>query len=530
MTIDTSASTSGTGASPSATSPAPRWLGAVAGVLAASAALGAGELVAGLRAGWPSPVVAIADRIVEASPPALTSWAIGTFGTNDKPLLIAGIGTVLAVLAALLGVLATRRPFGAAAGVAGLGTVGVAAGLNAPGTGAGAGVPGVAATFVGVGALLALAAGLARYGDTSAASDEAGDLGRRRFLVVAGTVAAGAMAMGTAGRLLLSRFDVEAARDALALPAPVARRDLPPPAGAELAVDGITPLITPNDAFYRIDTALAVPRIDPDTHVLRVTGMVERPLTIPFADLLRRDLVEVPITMTCVSNEVGGDLVGNAVWLGFRLRELLDEVGVSSEADQVVGRSVDGYTGGFPVAAAYDRDALVVVGMNGEPLPAQHGFPLRLVTPGLYGYVGSTKWLAEIELTRFDRFDHYWVPRGYAAQAPVKTMARIDVPGGRDELAPGERPIAGVAWAQSRGVANVEVQVDDGAWQTAELAEAVNDVSWRPWVLSWRATPGRHRIRVRATDGDGVTQPETRTGVRPDGATGWHTITVLVTG
>jgi DMSO/TMAO reductase YedYZ molybdopterin-dependent catalytic subunit len=517
------------------TGSAPRWLGAVSGLLAAGAAIGAGELVAGLQSSWPSPVVAIADRIAEWSPQALTSWAIGTFGTADKPVTIAGIVLVLAAGAAALGVLARRRPVVASLGVAGLGGVAVLAGALAPAGEPATALPGVAATIAGVVALLALAAGMARYRPVTSErpwSDgpDQDAQGRRRFLVLAATVGAGAVAMTTAGRLLVSRFDVDAARDALALPRPSRRLDLPAPADAELAVDGLSPLFTPNDAFYRIDTAFSVPQIDPETHRLQVTGMVDRPLDLDYASLLERDMIEVPITLSCVSNEIGGDLVGNAVWLGFPLRDLLDEAGVADDADQIVGRSVDGFTAGFPVAAAYDRDALVVVGMNGEPLPARHGFPLRLVVPGLYGYVSATKWLAEVELTRFDRFDAYWVPRGWSAEGPIKTMSRIDVPAGLSELAAGTVAVAGVAWAPIRGIRGVEVQVDDGAWEPAELAAPVNDLTWRQWVLRWEATPGYHRIRVRATDGNGETQTEERAPVMPDGATGWHTITVSVTG
>ena len=519
--------------------PAPRWLGAVSGLLAAATAIGAGELVAGLQARWPSPVVAIADLVAELSPQPVTSWAIDTFGTADKPVTITGIVVVLAAAGAGLGVLARRRPLVASLGVALLGSVAVLAGALAPGERFGTALPGVVATIAGVVALLLLAAGMSRHGSGSRTPADARPWsegpdpdaqGRRRFLVLAATIGAGAVAMTTAGRVLVSRFDVDAARAALALPRPTRRLDLPAPGGAELAVEGLSPLFTPNGDFYRIDTAFSVPRIDPQTHRLQVTGMVDQPLDLDYPSLLERDMIEVPITLSCVSNEIGGDLVGNAVLLGFPLRDLLDEAGVSTDADQVVGRSVDGFTAGFPVSAAYDRDALVAVGMNGEPLPAQHGFPLRLVVPGLYGYVSATKWLGAIELTRFDRFDAYWVPRGWSAQGPIKTMSRIDVPGGLAEVGAGTVAVAGVAWAPTRGIERVEVQVDDEPWQPAELAAPVNDLTWRQWVLRWEATPGRHRIRVRATDGAGETQTEQRAPVMPDGATGWHTITVTVTG
>ena len=216
------------------------------------------------------------------------------------------------------------------------------------------------------------------------------------------------------------------------------------------------------------------------------------------------------------------------MWRGVRLRDLLEEAGVQADADQIVGRSVDGYTCGFPLEAAFDRDAMVVVGMNGEPLPIEHGFPVRLITPGIYGYVGATKWLGEIEVTRFDTVEQYWVPRGYDAEAPIKTMSRIDTPEGLSTLPPGEQVIAGVAWAQTRGVGRVEVQIDEDDWQEATLATAVNDVTWVQWTYVWEATPGRHTIRVRATDGAGETQTDERVEVVPNGATGWHGLPVTV--
>jgi DMSO/TMAO reductase YedYZ molybdopterin-dependent catalytic subunit len=511
--------------------PVSRPLAALSGVLAAAAGLGVGELVAALVTSWPSPVIAIGDRVIERAPQPVTRFAIDTFGTADKPVLIAGTLVLLAVAAAGLGVLALRRPAAALLGVAALGAVGGAATLASPGTGVAALLPAAATTVVAGVALLVLISGLAGRAAVAQPAPVGGALGavsRRRFLTLASTVAAGAAATATAGRFLVGSFDVDAARAALSLPAPSRTQDLPLPDDATFDVEGLTPYVTSNEDFYRIDINLELPRVDPETHVLRIHGMVDRELRIPFTDLLRRDLVEIPLTMTCVSNEVGGQLVGNALWLGVPLRELLDEAGVDPDADQIVGRSVDGYTGGFPVEAAYDRDAMVVVGMNGEPLPLEHGFPLRLITPGIYGYVGSTKWLGEIEVTRFDAFDQYWVPRGYAAQAPIKTQSRIDTPRGLATVDPGTVPIAGVAWAQTRGVSRVEVRVDDGDWQEAELAPAVGEATWIPWRLPYEATPGRHSVTVRATDGDGEVQTEERTSVAPDGASGWHSVVFTV--
>jgi DMSO/TMAO reductase YedYZ molybdopterin-dependent catalytic subunit len=511
--------------------PVSRSLGALSGVLAAAAGLGVGELVAALVTSWPSPVIAVGDRVIERAPQPVTRFAIDTFGTADKPVLIAGTLALVAVAAAGAGLLALRRPGAALGGIAAFGVVGGAATLASPGSGIGALLPVAATTVVASVALLVLVSGLAGRAATSQPAPVGralGDVSRRRFLTLASTVAAGAAATASAGRFLVGGFDVDAARDALSLPAPGRTRDLPVPDSASFDVEGLTPYVTSNEDFYRIDINLELPRVDPATHVLRIHGMVDQELRIPLPDLLRRDLLEIPLTMTCVSNEVGGQLVGNALWLGVPLRELLDEAGVDPDADQIVGRSVDGYTGGFPVEAAYDRDAMVVVGMNGQPLPLEHGFPLRLVTPGIYGYVGSTKWLGEIEVTRFDAFDQYWVPRGYDALAPIKTQSRIDTPRGLATVDPGTVAIAGVAWAQTRGVSRVEVRVDDGDWQEAELARAVGEATWVPWRLPYEATPGRHSVTVRATDGDGQVQTEERTSVAPDGAAGWHSVVFTV--
>ncbi|HEU5113525.1 MAG TPA: sulfite oxidase, partial [Acidimicrobiia bacterium] len=307
------------------------------------------------------------------------------------------------------------------------------------------------------------------------------------------------------------------------------RRPLTPLSpGTDLRVPGLSPFITPNDEFYRIDTALSVPRVNVEEFSLRIFGMVDRELTLSYADLAARPQIESDITLTCVSNEVGGQLVGNARWQGIRLDALLEEAGVRPGADQVVGRSVDNYTCGFPVAAATDgRDAMIAIGMNGEPLPLVHGFPARLVVPGLYGYVSATKWLKEIEITTFQSFDHYWARREWSAQAPIKTQSRIDTPGPLDNVPAGPGTIAGVAWAQTRGIVKVEVKIDDGPWQVAQLADEVANTTWRQWRLRWDVTPGRHTITCRATDATGELQAEKRATPMPDGATGWHSIVVL---
>jgi DMSO/TMAO reductase YedYZ molybdopterin-dependent catalytic subunit len=304
----------------------------------------------------------------------------------------------------------------------------------------------------------------------------------------------------------------------------------PVPAGAELAVSGLSPVITPNEAFYRIDAAFSVPRVNLPEWTLTVKGMVDRPYSITYSDLLELRMVERYVTLSCVSNPVGGDLVGNAKWLGVPLTEILDRAGVRPEAEQIVGRSVDDFTVGFPVEAAYDgRDALLAVGMNDEPLPFEHGFPARLVVAGLYGYVSATKWISEIELTGWDDFDAYWVPRGWSKEAPVKTQSRIDTPPPGAQVPPGSRRVAGVAWAPHRGISKVEVQLgEDAEWMEADLSESLSDNSWRQWSIEWDAPVGSHVIRVRATDGEGNLQTDEIVPPAPNGATGWHTVETMV--
>ncbi|HAP77262.1 MAG TPA: hypothetical protein DCR14_14400, partial [Acidimicrobiaceae bacterium] len=330
-----------------------------------------------------------------------------------------------------------------------------------------------------------------------------------------------------AGRALRSRFSAAASRDAVRLPA-AARPLAMAPTTVAVDASGVTPFFTPNADFYRVDTALEVPQVPTDGWTLSISGLVDRPLRFTYEELLSRRLVEEDITLTCVSNTVGGKLVGTARWLGVPLRDLLDEAGVKPEADQIVGRSVDDYTAGFPVAAAFDRPALVAVGMNGEPLPIDHGFPARLLVPGLYGYVSATKWLTEIELTRFSDFDQYWVRRGWDREAPIKTMSRIDTPRSLTSIPAGAFAVAGVAWAQTIGISAVEVSFDDGPFVEAELGDELNENTWRQWRIVWDAKPGRHRITVRAIDAAGGMQVEERAEPFPNGATGWMSIVVDV--
>jgi DMSO/TMAO reductase YedYZ molybdopterin-dependent catalytic subunit len=326
--------------------------------------------------------------------------------------------------------------------------------------------------------------------------------------------------------LLSTRREVVAARAGLTLPTPASPAPAVP-AAAELNLPRLAPFVTPNADFYRIDTALVVPQVDPAGWTLRIHGRVRNPVTLTFDDLMARPMVERWVTLACVSNEVGGDLIGNARWLGVPIKELLDEAQPLDGADQVVGRSVDGFTCGAPTALLRDgRDALLAVGMNGEPLPLEHGFPVRMVVPGLYGYVSACKWVVELELTSFADFDQYWIPRGWSAQAPIKTESRIDTP--RGSVPAGQVTVAGVAWAQHRGVRRVEVRVDRGPWQEARLADTVSIDTWRQWSWRWDATPGDHVLQVRATDADGVAQVEAVADPAPNGASGWHSVSVTV--
>jgi DMSO/TMAO reductase YedYZ molybdopterin-dependent catalytic subunit len=353
--------------------------------------------------------------------------------------------------------------------------------------------------------------------------------GTRREVVLwglgtgAAVVTAGAVAKGLGDSVRRSRAVIPEA-----IPAPVAPASVP--AAPPFATPGLSPYITPSADFYLIDTSPDPPYVVTDDWTVRITGMVDREIELSYAHLLARDLVEEVVTLSCVSNEVGGDLVGNARWTGVPLRDLLAEAGVHADATQLVGEAVDGFTAGFPTAALDDpgRTALVAVGMNGRPLPRAHGFPARLVVAGLYGYVSATKWLSEIRLTTLDDEDGYWIDRGWAKEAPVKTQSRIDVPRNRATVTAGLVPLAGVAWAPNRGISRVEVRIDGGRWVEADLGRVASDDTWVQWHVGWEAEPGDHEIEVRATDGDGETQGEERVAPIPDGAEGWHSRTVRV--
>jgi DMSO/TMAO reductase YedYZ molybdopterin-dependent catalytic subunit len=493
---------------------------ALAGLLAVAGGAALAELVAAaLGRPQAGTVVAVGAAVVDATPTPVKEYAVATLGTADKPLLLGGIVLVLAVLAAVLGVVGHRtRPAGLV-GAVGLGVVGVAAALTRPAAATMDVLPSIVGMLaIGVLLLVLLRPLRPRVADGSAAAV----VSRRAFVTAAALVAAGTVG-AAGGTAVLGRTATGArARGAVRLPA-AAEPAVPLPAGLGPG------FVTTNADFYRVDTALTVPQVDLDSWRLRIGGLADAPVELSFAELIGRPLVERVVTLNCVSNEVGGPYVGTARWLGVPLAPLLREVGMQTGADQLLARSVDGMAIGTPLAAVLDgREVLLCVGMNGEPLPLEHGFPVRMLTPGLYGYVGACKWLRELELTTFDAVDPYWVARGWSPQGRVKTASRIDVPAPFTQLGGGTVPVAGVAWAQGRGIAAVEVQVDDGPWHRAALAPVPSVDTWVQWRYDWAAEPGGHALRVRATDGTGAVQPEQRAAPFPDGATGWHTVSISV--
>ncbi|MFB6521054.1 molybdopterin-dependent oxidoreductase [Streptomyces sp. NPDC056401] len=529
-------------------------LAAASGLLAGYTALAAAELTASLVRPQAGPVTVIGGAAIDRTPAALKDFAIRTFGENDKLVLQLGILATVALLAALLGVLALRHRRTGAAGVLAFGVLGAAAALGRPdAAGAGDVLPSLVGAVAGalvlyllvgkVGGAAARPAGADSDTDTDTDTDtddtntdRPAGWNRRGFLLAAGVTAIASTGAGALGRALTGRRGqgATASRAAVRLPAP-ASPAAPIPAGTALRIPGVSAFTTPNKEFYRVDTALVVPKVDADTWRLRIHGKgVSRPRSYSFAELLQRPLIERDITLTCVSNEVGGPYAGSARWLGVRLSDLLREAGVQApsrggRADQLIARSVDAMTLGTPVEEVMDgRDAMLAVGMNGEPLPFEHGFPVRMVVPGLYGYVSACKWIREIELTTFDSYDPYWVKRGWARRAPIKTQARIDTPKPFARIPAGTVTVAGVAWAQHRGIERVEVQVDDGPWQEASLAAQATTDTWRQWSFDWKASSGGHRLTVRATDGRGELQTELRTRTIPDGASGRHGVFVTV--
>ena len=573
----------------------PGTMGALAGTAGAAVGLAFGELMEGAFESIPSLVVAVSELLSDYTPGDVVRFSIDTFGTSQKSLLTAGIIIVSMALGGVLGRFAARgRPEVTRAGFALFGLLGGwAAARNPLSPAIGSWVVALTAAVLAAGTTLLLArlatkravpalaaeprdaAGAAKPVEPEGPAEPEG-LGtpaaagttRRAFFVYTAGAGAAALAMVGLGRSLRGQSAAEQFLEANALrpsettvpPSPTTEPQAvspqavspstttstslaPEPAGpsvqAQLAdldtlddeVAGISSYVTPNDSFYRIDTAFGrVPQVDPGDWRLRFTGMVDNPYEITFDEIQAMDLSDYVITLSCVSNEVGGNLVGNAVWTGVPLSVLLDRAGVQAGADQVVGRSVDDWTAGFPAGVVYDgRNAILAIGMNDEFLPTSHGFPARLVVAGLYGYVSAVKWIEEINLTTWDGFDGYWVPRGWSKEGPMKTQSRIDVPGGGQGLVAGQpAPVAGIAWSPTRGIERVEVNIDDEGWLPCQLGEALGDESWVQWHREWTPSSGRHRIQVRATDGDGITQRSEEVSPAPNGAEGWHTVTVNV--
>jgi DMSO/TMAO reductase YedYZ molybdopterin-dependent catalytic subunit len=506
----------------------PRWaVGAAVGLLTAGVALGVAQLAAAFVGELASPLIAVGEAAIDATPPWLKDFAIRTFGTRDKLALLVGMGIILTVFAIVMGVLALYRRWIGFAGLVGFGAIGLAAAVSRPTSGTLSPLPSILGVAAGSWALRLL---LRESGPGPARATPQSPLAfdRRRFLV-AGLALGGTAAVAGLGSRFVGRSTsrTQASRASLVIPPPADAG--PIPTGTDLGVPGLSPFFTPNPTFYRVDTALIVPKVPAQDWRLRVHGMVDREIEMVFAQLVARPLIERDITLTCVSNEVGGDLAGNARWVGALLKPVLDEAGVRPGATQLVSRSADGFTIGTPTAIVMDgRDAMLAVAMNGQPLPLEHGFPVRMVVPGLYGYVSATKWVVDLELTTLEAYDAYWVQRGWAQQAPIKTMSRIDTPRARQKLGAGEVMVAGVAWAQHRGIDRVDVRVDNGPWREAALAAQDTVDTWRQWLYRWNAVPGRHVLQVRATDRTGYTQTGTRSDPPPDGATGWHTIAVKV--
>ena len=565
--------------------------GILTGLITAAVALGVGQLVAGITGPQGSPVVAVGSAAIDLAPPAVKNFAISTFGSNDKTALVTGILVLLAVFAGVIGVAAFRRFSYGVAGLAVFTGIGLAAALSRPTAQPVDVLPSLAGAAAGLltltrlvraanadaaarqarGELSAPPGGLLAGGAPAGAEPATGaswvprqpagahqaqpagphgaqptgayraqpggarreqpvgaDTGRRQFLVAGSVAVLAAGASGLVGRMLAERTNVTQARAAVRLPPPI-QRAAALPNGADLHIPGLSPFVTPTGSFYRVDTALVLPEVPPSSWQLRIHGMVAHEMTLSFNELLRLPLVEDWITLCCVSNPVGGPYIGNARWLGASLGRLLRAAGIRAGADQLLCTSVDGFTSGTPVQTVMDgRDALLAVAMNGAPLPVAHGFPARMVVPGLYGYVSATKWITDINVTTFAGESAYWVQRGWSQRAPIKTESRIDLPNGSATVRAGRTPVAGVAWAQHKGIDAVEVRVDGGAWNQARLAAVPGIDTWRQWVWEWDATPGKHVIQARATDATGYTQTAALAPPEPNGATGYPTINVSV--
>lgn len=494
---------------------------ALAGVLSGGAGIAVSLAAAALLRQRLTPPYAVAEAIIDITPGRVTSGLVHLVGRWDKPLLVGGVLVGLAVLSAVAGLLTRRGPWQGQALFLGMAAVAVVAVLTRKGAAPIDTVPVILGAATWLVTLPWLTAASATGPDGSESLD---GRSRRAFLLKAGLVAGVSLAVGFGGQLLgRTRRGVEEARSKLTLP--VSKGVVP--AGAELEVEDLGPWRVPGSDFYRIDTAMVVPAIALDDWRLRIHGMVENEVVLTYQDLLDRKLTEAWVTLACVSNEVGDDLIGNAWWSGVRIADVLAEAKPLPGADAVLQTSEDGWNCGTPLEVLTDdRDALLAIAMNGEPLPLEHGFPVRMVVPGLYGYVSATKWIVDIEVTRFEDFEAFWTQRGWSEQGPVKTQSRIDVPGGHHRVLSGSVQVAGVAWAQHTGIEKVEVRLDGGSWTAVTLGRVPSVDTWVQWAGTVEADPGVHTVAVRATDRSGYTQTGVRRDVVPDGATGWHTIEI----
>lgn len=502
---------------------------ALAGLCSAGVLFGIAQLASAFFAASSAPMVALGSAVIDFTPPWLKDLAISLFGTNDKLALFVSMGAVAIVLAALIGMLGRRSTAAASAAVLVLAGILGAAVISRSATGPLDLVPTVLGTMAALFTLQWLCSLAARL-DPAHCDDPSDGVARRNFMLgAAGSVVLAAGAVFLSKSLSATRNAADLARKALRLPA--ARTPAPAvPPGAQLQLAGMPRFITPNRDFYRIDTALTVPGVDPAQWSLRVHGLVEHEFTMSFQELLDQELVEHYLTLTCVSNPVGGELVGNAKWLGYPLREVLARAKPTAGADMVLSTSIDGFSASTPLEALTDgRMALLAVGMNGEPLPMEHGFPVRMVVPGLYGYVSATKWVVDLEVTRFADKAAYWTTRGWSERGPVKMSSRVDTPQSFATVPAGRVDIGGSAWAQTRGISRVQVSIDGGQWRDAELADAAGLDTWRQWSYRWeQAAPGLHAVAVRAYDLSGKLQTEERADPVPDGSSGWHRVQFTV--
>ena len=506
----------------------------LAGVATAIVTLAVAAVI-GLFFGLSNPLIAVGSLAIDLAPPGVKSFVISVFGTNDKVFIIGLLFVIVLALAALVGILQRRLPPFGIALLAIVVLIAVVAILTRANSSPADVLPTIAGAVLGVTLLRVLMRRLELWRLAASRKPARSTTGlplfeRRSFLQLALGYGASALVVGAGAQLVTSTTTaVTAVRNQLKLPG-AAKTAPPSPASADLKIPGISPYLVPSSQFYRIDTALSVPSVDPGSWKLSIHGMVEKPIELTFAELLKLPLEEHIITLTCVSQEVGGNLIGNALWLGYPIRELLARARPKAGADMVLSTSIDGFTAGTPLSVLEDPKtaAILAVGMNGKPLPAEHGFPVRMVVPGLYGYVSATKWVVDLKVTTFARDQGYWTPRGWSAKGPVKLSSRIDTPQDGRTVKSGTVAVAGVAWYQHRGISGVQVKVDGGAWHDAQLATVVTVDSWLQWSFAWDATPGDHTIAVRAIGADGEVQTAALADPAPNGSTGLHTIRVHV--